>query len=171
MLVSLVVGSDTDLPMLELAVGVLEEFKVPYEVQVISAHRTPARAAEFAQQAASRGVSVIIAAAGGAAHLPGALAAGTLVPVIGVPLSTSALGGQDALYSMVQMPAGVPVATVGVDAAKNGALLAVHILATRSARLRKRLARFRAKMAKQVEARSAEVSAKVGARAGDRKAR
>ena len=127
--VSVIMGSDSDLPTMRDAAKVLESFDVPFEVTIVSAHRTPSRMYAYAQSAAERGIQVIIAGAGGAAHLPGMVASLTSLPVIGVPIHTKALGGQDSLYSIVQMPKGVPVATVGIDNATNAGLLAVRILA------------------------------------------
>lgn len=138
-LVGIVVGSDSDLGVIDSAVGVLEEFAVPYEVTIASAHRSPDKAREWAMGAEARGLQVVIAAAGKAAHLPGVLAAHTPLPVIGVPIASGALGGIDALYSITEMPSGVPVATVGIGAAKNAGLLAVRILALSDAELRGRL--------------------------------
>jgi phosphoribosylaminoimidazole carboxylase PurE protein len=122
-------GSDSDLAVMRVAAEVLEEFSVPFELTIVSAHRTPARMYAYAQSAAERGLQVIIAGAGGAAHLPGMVAALTSLPVIGVPVQTSSLGGQDSLLSIVQMPRGVPVATVAIGGAANAGLLAVRMLA------------------------------------------
>lgn len=126
--VGIVMGSDSDLPVVEKAIDKLEEFEVPYEVHIYSAHRTPEKARVFAETARQNGFGVIIAAAGKAAHLAGALAANTTVPVIGIPIKASVLDGIDALLSTVQMPAGIPVATVAIDGAANAALLAIQIL-------------------------------------------
>lgn len=126
--VGIVMGSDSDLPVVEKAIDKLEEFGVPYEVHIYSAHRTPEEARVFAETARQNGFGVIIAAAGKAAHLAGALAANTTVPVIGIPIKASVLDGIDALLSTVQMPAGIPVATVAIDGAANAALLAIQIL-------------------------------------------
>ncbi len=128
--VGVVMGSDSDWPTMKEAAELLDEFGVPYEKQVVSAHRTPDVMAEYGLTARERGLKVIIAGAGGAAHLPGMLAAYTTLPVIGVPVKTTALGGLDSLYSIVQMPNGVPVATVAIGKAKNAGLLAVRILST-----------------------------------------
>ena len=127
--VAVIMGSDSDLPVVEKAFGIFERFSVPFEVRVLSAHRTPAEAMDFAAHAAENGFGVIIAAAGMAAHLAGALAANTVLPVIGIPVKSGALGGMDALLSTVQMPSGIPVATVAIDGAKNAAYLAAEILA------------------------------------------
>jgi len=128
-IISIIMGSDSDLPIMEKAFEVLDDLKVSFEVKILSAHRTPDEHARFSKEAQSRGIKVIIAAAGGAAHLPGVTAAHTILPVIGVPI-TSKLKGIDSLLSIVQMPSGVPVATVAIDAAKNAAILAIQIIAT-----------------------------------------
>jgi len=153
-LVGILMGSESDLPVMEEASKVLEEYGIPHEVRICSAHRTPERAAAYAREAAGRGLKVLIAGAGGAAHLAGALAAGTVLPVIGVPLDSSPLQGLDALLATVQMPAGVPVATVAVGAsgARNAALLALAILATGDLTLRSRLEAARRAMTEKVEA-------------------
>src|ERR1700709_463583 len=127
--VGLIMGSDSDWPVMKAAGEVLDDFSVPYEVGVISAHRTPARMLEYATSAAERGLRVIIAGAGGAAHLPGMVASATVLPVIGVPVPLATLDGMDSLLSIVQMPAGIPVATVSIGGARNAVLLAVRILA------------------------------------------
>lgn len=137
--VGIVMGSDSDLPVVEKAIGKLKEYGVPYEVHVYSAHRTPVQAAEFSRTAQEKGFGAIIAAAGKAAHLAGALAANTTLPVIGVPCSGTKLDGMDALLSTVQMPSGIPVATVAVDGGKNAALLAVQIMAVSDAELVQKL--------------------------------
>jgi 5-(carboxyamino)imidazole ribonucleotide mutase len=129
-LVGIIMGSDSDLPTMQAAVEVCREFNVPYEVRVVSAHRTPADMATYATTAHTRGLRVIIAGAGGAAHLPGMVAAYSPLPVIGVPVQSKALNGLDSLLSIVQMPAGVPVATVAIGNARNAGLLAIQILAT-----------------------------------------
>lgn len=133
--VSIIMGSTSDLPVMEKAAKVLNDFKIPFEMHALSAHRTPVEVEQFAKGAAGRGIEVIIAAAGMAAHLPGVIAASTTVPVIGVPISAT-LQGMDALLAIVQMPPGIPVATVGVDAAMNAGLLAVQMLAVGDARLK-----------------------------------
>jgi len=150
-------GSDSDLPVMRKAMEILQEFGVGCEVSVASAHRTPDKVAELARGAAERGISVIIAGAGMAAALPGAVAAHTQLPVIGVPLSGPALGGVDALYAIVQMPSGVPVATVGIDAAANAGLLAVQMLALSDATLAQKLSAYRQGMAARVEEKSRNV--------------
>jgi 5-(carboxyamino)imidazole ribonucleotide mutase len=134
-LVGVIMGSDSDLPTLQAAIAVLEDFQVVHEVAIISAHRTPEKMFEYAKTAQIRGIKVIIAGAGGAAHLPGMVASLTPLPVIGVPVITRTLQGVDSLYSIVQMPAGIPVATVAIGNAKNAGLLAVQILATIDASL------------------------------------
>lgn len=137
--IGLVLGSDSDLPTFRRAIELLERLDLAYELNLISAHRDPERVAAYARSADERGIKVIIAGAGAAAHLAGALAAGTLLPVIGVPLDGSALNGVDALYATVQMPAGVPVATVGINGAENAVLLAAQILSLGDPSLRQRL--------------------------------
>src|SRR6476646_9537134 len=142
-LVGIIMGSDSDLPTMQAAIAVCEEFSVPCEVGVVSAHRTPERMVEYAQQAHTRGIKVIVAGAGGAAHLPGMVASLTPIPVIGVPVATRNLQGVDSLYSIVQMPAGIPVATVAIGNAKNAGLLAVQILATYNPELLRRVQKYR----------------------------
>ena len=142
--VALIMGSDSDLPVMEKAVGVLKEYAVPYEMHVYSAHRTPEQARDFAQNARKNGFGVIVCAAGMAAHLAGAFAANTTLPVIGIPVKSAALGGLDALLSTVMMPSGIPVATVAIDGAKNAAMLAVQILAVSDPALAAALDRARA---------------------------
>ncbi len=137
--VGIIMGSDSDLPVVQKAVNILREFEVPFEVHVYSAHRTPVEARDFAVNARQNGFGAIIAAAGMAAHLAGAMAAGTTLPVIGIPIKSAGLGGIDALLSTVQMPTGLPVATVAIDGAANAALLAVQILAVEDAVLAKKL--------------------------------
>jgi 5-(carboxyamino)imidazole ribonucleotide mutase len=129
-LVGIIMGSDSDLPVMQEAAKVLDEFEIPYELTIVSAHRTPERMFDYAKNAQSRGLKVIIAGAGGAAHLPGMIAAITTLPVIGVPVQSKAMSGLDSLYSIVQMPPGVPVATVAINGAKNAGLLAIQILGT-----------------------------------------
>ncbi|SDO89724.1 5-(carboxyamino)imidazole ribonucleotide mutase [Actinopolyspora xinjiangensis] len=153
-LVGLVMGSDSDWPVMREAGEALTEFDVPYEVGVYSAHRTPRRMLDYAAGAADRGVRVVIAGAGGAAHLPGMVASATVLPVIGVPVPLKYLDGMDSLLSIVQMPAGIPVATVSVGGARNAGLLAVRTLAADSgelgARLRERMSRFQAELETKV---------------------
>jgi 5-(carboxyamino)imidazole ribonucleotide mutase len=152
-LVGIVMGSDSDWPTMQPAATTLDEFAVPWEAHVVSAHRTPRRMLEYAESAAGRGLRVLIAGAGGAAHLPGMVAAATPLPVIGVPRSLDRLDGLDSLLSIVQMPAGVPVATVSIGGGRNAGLLAVRILAAGDDRLRDAVARFQADLAAQVLAR------------------
>ncbi len=143
-------GSKSDFPILEKAVAMLNELGISNELLVVSAHRTPDRLFAYAEQAAERGIQVIIAGAGGAAHLPGMLAAKTSLPVIGVPIPTEHLRGLDSLLSIVQMPRGIPVATVAIGGAENAALLAAQILALRSVKIRQRIERFRASQTQSV---------------------
>ena len=142
--VGIIMGSDSDLPVVQKAADVLSDFGVPYEIHIYSAHRTPVEAREFSTTAKEKGFGVIIAAAGMAAHLAGAMAAGTTLPVIGIPIKSEQLGGLDALLSTVQMPSGIPVATVAIDGAKNAAVLAVEILALGDEELSAKLEKFRA---------------------------
>jgi len=155
-LVGVVGGSKTDLPVLEKAVEVLTHLGIPNELRVVSAHRTPDRLFAYAEQAPGRGIEVIIAGAGGAAHLPGMLAAKTHLPVIGVPMPTENLRGLDSLLSIVQMPRGIPVATVAIGGAENAGLLAAQILAGRYKTIRDRLLRFRAEQTQAAIASSPE---------------
>lgn len=150
-LVSVVMGSDSDWPVMQEASRLLAEFGVAHEVEVVSAHRTPERMIDFGQAAAARGIRVIIAGAGGAAHLPGMLAAVTTLPVVGVPVPLARLDGLDSLLSIVQMPAGVPVATVSIGGARNAGLLAVKILAIADPALSAALERFAADLEASVE--------------------
>jgi 5-(carboxyamino)imidazole ribonucleotide mutase len=160
MSVAIVMGSASDVPVMEGAVEVLRDFEVPFEVRVLSAHRTPDDALEFARQAQSKGRKVLIAGAGAAAHLAGVLAAVTALPVIGVPIASGGLGGLDSLLAMVQMPKGVPVATVAVNGAGNAGLLAVRILALSDERLAAALTRHREDMATKVRAADEETRAR-----------
>ncbi|HEY4624579.1 MAG: 5-(carboxyamino)imidazole ribonucleotide mutase [Geodermatophilales bacterium] len=165
--VGVVMGSDSDWPMLEPAAEALNEFAVPYEVHVVSAHRTPRRMLQYAETAAARGLRVIIAGAGGAAHLPGMIAAATPLPVIGVPRPLDRLDGLDSLLSIVQMPAGVPVATVSIGGGRNAGLLAVRILAAADSdtgeRLRAAIGLFQAELAEQVAARDEALQKRLAA--------
>jgi 5-(carboxyamino)imidazole ribonucleotide mutase len=154
-LVGVVMGSDSDWPVMEAAVTALTEFGVPWEADVVSAHRMPREMISYGSEAASRGLRVIIAGAGGAAHLPGMLAAVTPLPVIGVPVPLAHLDGMDSLLSIVQMPAGVPVATVAVGGARNAGLLAVRILATADDDLRRRMAEFQHQLKNAAQAKGA----------------
>lgn len=158
--VGIVMGSTSDLPVVEKAIGVLQQYGVPFEVRVLSAHRCPEEAREFAASARSGGFSVLIAAAGMAAHLAGALAANTTLPVIGIPCRGAQLDGMDALLSTVMMPSGIPVATVAVDGAKNAALLAIEILAVTDAVLADRLEQARREETAKVLAADATLRAK-----------
>ncbi|MBX9920585.1 5-(carboxyamino)imidazole ribonucleotide mutase [Mycolicibacterium frederiksbergense] len=153
--VGVIMGSDSDWSVMEDAVLALAEFDIPFEIGVVSAHRTPARMLDYAQQAAARGIQVIIAGAGGAAHLPGMVAAATPLPVIGVPVPLARLDGLDSLLSIVQMPAGVPVATVSIGGARNAGLLAVRILGAFDPALRARIEAFQADLEKMVLAKDA----------------
>ncbi len=136
-------GSDSDLPTMEKAIAVCEDFNIPHEVAIISAHRTPEKMVDYARNAHHKGIKVIVAGAGGAAHLPGMVASLTPLPVIGVPVKTSTLSGVDSLYSIVQMPSGIPVATVAIGNAQNAGLLAVQILATGNGNLQTKVEQYR----------------------------
>ena len=149
--VGIAMGSESDLPVMEEAAKILAKFSVPYEMRVLSAHRTPAAMQDYAETAHERGISVIIAGAGGAAHLPGMIAASTPLPVIGVPVPTRNLKGMDSLLSIVQMPGGVPVATVAIGGAKNAGLLAVQILGSHDKRLQERLIAYKKELIEMVE--------------------
>jgi 5-(carboxyamino)imidazole ribonucleotide mutase len=155
--VGVIMGSDSDWPVMEAAALALAEFDVPFEVGIVSAHRTPARMFDYARTAAGRGINVIIAGAGGAAHLPGMVAAATALPVIGVPVPLARLDGLDSLLSIVQMPAGVPVATVSIGGARNAGLLAVRILGASDPELRARIESFRHELEASVLAKDAEL--------------
>ncbi|CCU79747.1 Phosphoribosylaminoimidazole carboxylase catalytic subunit [Halanaerobium saccharolyticum subsp. saccharolyticum DSM 6643] len=148
--VGVIMGSDSDLPVMKEAAEILDKFEVEYELTVVSAHRTPDRLYNYAETAEEKGLDVIIAGAGGAAHLPGMVAAVTTVPVVGVPVKTSKLSGLDSLYSIVQMPPGVPVATVAINGAKNAALLAVQILARSDEELNQKQKEYRREMKEKV---------------------
>lgn len=148
-IVSIIMGSDSDLPVMEKSIQVLKEFTVPFEVRIISAHRNPAELSDYASNALSRGIKVIIAAAGGAAHLAGVTAANTVLPVIGVPIKSQALQGMDSLLSIVQMPSGIPVATVAIDGSKNAAILAVQMLALSDDSLRERLVSYKKQLSEE----------------------
>lgn len=158
--VAIIMGSDSDLPIVEKAFGVFKEYGVPFEVHVYSAHRTPEEAKDFAENAVKNGFGVIIAAAGKAAHLAGSLAANTVLPVIGIPVKSSTLDGLDALLSTVQMPSGIPVATVAIDGAQNAALLAVEILAVEDKALSEKLLSARKAGAEKVLAKNKEITEK-----------
>jgi 5-(carboxyamino)imidazole ribonucleotide mutase len=157
-LIGIIMGSDSDLPTMQAAIAVCEEFGVPCEVEIVSAHRTPERMVEYAKEAHIRGLKVIIAGAGGAAHLPGMVAAMTVLPVIGVPVQTKTLQGVDSLYSIVQMPAGIPVATVAIGNAKNAGLLAVQILGSHDSELFAKLQAYRQSLTEMVQQKQAELN-------------
>jgi 5-(carboxyamino)imidazole ribonucleotide mutase len=163
-IVGIVMGSDSDWPTMEPAAQALDEFDVPWEAHVLSAHRTPHRMLEWAGAAAGRGIRVVVAGAGGAAHLPGMIAAATPLPVIGVPRPLDLLDGLDSLLSIVQMPAGVPVATVSIGGGRNAGLLAVRILASGDAGLRARVERFQAELADSVVARDETLQQRLASR-------
>ncbi len=156
-LVGIIMGSDSDLPTMQAAIAVCEEFEVSYEVAIVSAHRTPERMVNYARTAHERGLKVIIAGAGGAAHLPGMVASLTPLPVIGVPVATRNLQGVDSLYSIVQMPRGIPVATVAIGNAQNAGLLAVEILATSDSQLLKKVQEYRQELSDMVEDKQAKL--------------
>jgi 5-(carboxyamino)imidazole ribonucleotide mutase len=153
-LIGILMGSESDLPVMEKAAEALKEMGVSFELDISSAHRLPEKTAEYARTARSRGLEVLIAGAGMAAHLAGVLASHTTLPVIGVPIKSGALNGVDALYSTVQMPPGIPVATVGIDGAKNAAYLACEILSIKYPEIAKRLEAFREEMKKSLEEKS-----------------
>ncbi len=153
-LVGIIMGSDSDLPVMKAAAEALDELGVAYELTVVSAHRTPERMFDYARAAAQRGLRVIVAGAGGAAHLPGMVAAVTPLPVIGVPVKSSSLSGLDSLLSIVQMPGGVPVATVAINGAKNAGLLAAQIVAAADAPLQQRIVAYKQGLRETVEAKA-----------------
>lgn len=148
-LVGIIMGSDSDLPVMSEAAKILDDFNIPYEIKIVSAHRTPDFMAEYAKGASQRGLKVIIAGAGGSAHLPGMTASHTTLPVIGVPIKSKSLEGLDSLLSIVQMPAGVPVATVAINGAKNAAILAAQIIGTQDKIIAKKLIVFKDKIKKE----------------------
>jgi 5-(carboxyamino)imidazole ribonucleotide mutase len=158
-LVGIIMGSDSDLPLMKAAAAICKEFGVASEIAIVSAHRTPDRALEYARTAAERGLKVIIAGAGGAAHLPGVIAALTTLPVIGVPVPLKYLDGMDSLLSIVQMPSGIPVATVGVGNAANAGLLAIRILAAFDPSLREKLDAYREKLRRAVDDKNDKLAA------------
>ena len=160
-LVGIIMGSDSDLPVMSAAALMCEEFGIEYEVDIVSAHRTPERLIEYSASAEKRGLKVIIAGAGGAAHLPGMVASETVLPVIGVPVKGSSLEGMDSLLSIVQMPGGVPVATVAINGAKNAGILAAQIIGSSDADLRKKIAAYKSKIKSEVEAKVEKLN-KVG---------
>jgi 5-(carboxyamino)imidazole ribonucleotide mutase len=150
-LVGIIMGSDSDLPVMKKAAEVLENFGIGYEITIISAHRTPERTFKYARECGEKGIDVIIAGAGGAAHLPGMVASLTLLPVIGVPIKTSSLQGADSLLSIVQMPKGVPVATVAINNAENAGILAAEILGVKYPEIRNKVAEYKKKLREEVE--------------------
>ncbi len=154
--IGIIMGSDSDLPVMRGAAQIIEDFSVPLEVTIVSAHRTPERLFEYAGSAVDRGLGVIIAGAGGAAHLPGMVAALTVLPVIGVPVASTSLQGRDSLMSIVQMPKGVPVATVAIDNSVNAGLLALRVLATSDGDLQKKLQTYRDELRGSVMAKVAD---------------
>lgn len=160
--VGVIMGSDSDWPVMEAAVDALKSLGVPVEATVVSAHRTPDRLMEYAKSARERGLDVIVAGAGGAAHLPGMVAASTELPVIGVPVVATCLNGEDSLLSIVQMPKGVPVATVAINGAYNAGLLAAQIVATADPALRDRIAKYKADLAEQVVEKATKVEKAAG---------
>ena len=161
--VAVIMGSDSDWPVVKGACAQLKEFGIPCEAHILSAHRTPAPAAEFAKTAREKGFGVILCAAGMAAHLAGAIAANTTLPVIGIPMKGGALDGLDALLATVQMPSGIPVATVALNGAKNAAVLAAEILAVGDAALAEKLAAARAKMEREIAAKEAKLQQELAA--------
>ena len=159
--VGIIMGSDSDLPVVKKATDMLTQLGVPFEAHIYSAHRTPAEAAEFSKNARENGFGVIIAFAGMAAHLAGAIAANTTLPVIGVPCGGGAFNGFDALLSTVQMPSGIPVATMAINGAKNAAIFAVQVLAQANEKLRMKLKEYRSNLADEVEAKAARVKSQL----------
>lgn len=153
-IVGIIMGSDSDLSVMAEAATMLEHFQIPYELTIVSAHRTPKRLYEYAETAKTRGLKIIIAGAGGAAHLPGMVASLSTVPVIGVPVKTAALGGVDSLYSIVQMPPGIPVATVAINGAKNAGILAAQILGSFDERIEQRVAVYKEELKTLVESKA-----------------
>lgn len=165
-LVGILMGSDTDYPVMSEAGKVLDKFNIPYEVEVVSAHRTPARAHEYATTAAARGLKVLIAAAGAAAHLAGVIAANTTLPVIGVPMGTSSLNGLDALLATVQMPGGIPVATMAIDkaGAVNAAIFAAEILGVANPEIARKLVEHKEDLARSVAEKNARLKQQLAAK-------
>lgn len=156
-IVSIIMGSDSDLPIMKDAAEILDKLGVPYECTIVSAHRTPERMFNFAKEAAHRGIKVIIAGAGGAAHLPGMVASITYLPVIGVPIKSRTLDGVDSLYSIVQMPSGVPVATVGINGATNAGILAAQIISLGDEKVSRALINYKEKLGKVVEEKASKL--------------
>jgi 5-(carboxyamino)imidazole ribonucleotide mutase len=159
--VAVIMGSDSDFPVIKGCIKILKQFDVDFNVMVCSAHRTPDKAAAFARNAEENGIDVIIAAAGKAAHLPGVLAAYTAVPVIGIPIKSSTLDGMDSLLSIVQMPTGIPVATVAIDGAENAAILAVQILSVANKELREKMKQYKEGLAEKVEEKNTALQDKL----------
>ena len=164
-LVGIIMGSDSDLPVMKDAAEMLAQFGIPHEISIVSAHRTPERMFTYAKEAAGRGLRVIIAGAGGAAHLPGMVASLTALPVVGVPVNATALNGLDSLLSIVQMPAGVPVATVAINNAKNAGLLAAQILGSADPSLRARIEAYKEGLRAMVEEKARKLEGRLNARA------
>jgi len=160
--VGVIMGSESDLAWVEPGIDLLHQFGIPHEVRVVSAHRTPNQMVEYAQTARGRGLKVIVAAAGGAAHLPGMVASLTTLPVVGVPVPTKQLGGEDSLLSIVQMPAGVPVATVGIGNGANAALLAIQILGATDAVIAKKLEEYKASLVEKVDQMNERLESQLG---------
>ncbi|MEL6923314.1 MAG: 5-(carboxyamino)imidazole ribonucleotide mutase [Bacteroidota bacterium] len=159
-LVSIIMGSDSDLPVMRAAADILKEFEIPFELTIVSAHRTPKRLFDFASKAHRRGIKVVIAGAGGAAHLPGMVASLSPLPVIGVPVkSSNSIDGWDSMLSILQMPNGVPVATVALNAAKNAGLLAAQIIGTKDRKVQQRMVAYKAEMAEGVAAKYEKLEA------------
>ena len=156
--VGIIMGSDSDLPVMSAAAQICEEFGIEFELDIVSAHRTPEKLVQYSKSAAKRGLKVIIAGAGGAAHLPGMVASETVLPVIGVPVRSSSLDGMDSLLSIVQMPGGVPVATVAINGAKNAGILAAQIIGASNKSLRKKIALYKSDMKAQVDAKSQKLT-------------
>lgn len=157
--VSIIMGSTSDLKIMEAAAEFLDQMKIPYEINALSAHRVPEQVMDFAKNARSRGVKVIIAGAGGAAHLPGVIAALTPLPVIGIPIkSSNSIDGWDSILSILQMPSGIPVATMALDGAKNGAILAVEILAAGDDALMEKMVKFKAELAQKIDKANRELA-------------
>jgi 5-(carboxyamino)imidazole ribonucleotide mutase len=155
--VGIIMGSDSDLPVMKEAAMILDEFGISYELTIVSAHRTPDRLFQYAKEARDKGLKVIIAGAGGAAHLPGMVASITTVPVIGVPVKTSTLSGMDSLYSIVQMPPGIPVATVAINGAKNAGILAAQIIGSFMPEIEKKVMDYKVSLKNMVEEKAAEL--------------
>ena len=163
-LIGIIMGSDSDWPTLKAAVDICDKFDIAYEVHVVSAHRTPEKMANYARKADSKGIKVIIAGAGGAAHLPGMLASYTALPVIGVPVMTEALKGMDSLLSIVQMPGGIPVATVAIGGGKNAGLLALEIIATADSTLFAKLTQYKKSLAAASKKKDTELNKQLNGR-------